>query len=56
MSAQETSPAGSADRRQQLTDQVRTHAVTSHTDKLEWHMSIREAYIAAGVITPKAEG
>jgi hypothetical protein len=30
--------------------------LASRTDKLVWHMSIREAYIAAGVITPKAPG
>ena len=28
--------------------------LASRTDRLVWHMSIREAYIAAGVITPKA--
>jgi hypothetical protein len=101
-------PGGDGDRRQQLTEQIRTHATAARTerlhplkvknaiacgkalselrdlvghgewtacveqecglnrmtanrymrlarqtDKLVWHMSVREAYIAAGVITPK---
>jgi hypothetical protein len=29
--------------------------LASHTDRLEWQMSIREAYIAAGVITAQQD-